>query len=230
MANWCLIDSGNDVPWPKLAASACNGAFFPTTDPPADVARRLLDTKARTRIAGVFSAWNWYEGIGIGVGDGAAFAEHVHEELLRIEAHLGGQASNSFPKVQLDNEDHRPTVILAMLSRWRQLRPKHDTSWTLESMQGGWMTSTFVSTLLSYGVRVVPQCYRGRMANIDLRASDPETFYEEVRESLIDPLVAARDLTKRGVKDSLITPYYDAAFLPRQGWDGFAFTMGRLPT
>jgi hypothetical protein len=44
----------------------------------------------------------------------------------------------------------------------------------------------------------------------------------------VDTLVAARDLTKRGLPDGLITPFYDAARLP-YAWDGFAFTMGRLP-
>jgi hypothetical protein len=43
-----------------------------------------------------------------------------------------------------------------------------------------------------------------------------------------DTLAMARDLTKRGFPDGLVTPFYDAARLPEY-WDGFAFTMGRLP-
>jgi hypothetical protein len=43
-----------------------------------------------------------------------------------------------------------------------------------------------------------------------------------------DTLAAARDLTKRGFLDAIITPFYDAAKLPEY-WNGFAFTQGRLP-
>ena len=66
---------------------------------------------------------------------------------------------------------------------------------------------------MKYKIRVVPQCYW----------PDPVTTLKPV-----DTLVVARDLTKMGLPDALITPFYDAGHLP-VAWDGFAFTMGRLP-
>jgi hypothetical protein len=37
-----------------------------------------------------------------------------------------------------------------------------------------------------------------------------------------------RDLTKRGFPESSVSMFYDAAQLG-VGWDGYAFTQGRLP-
>lgn len=221
------VDAGNDANWAKVDEHTLTGVFYAGSDPPADVARRLMDTRARNRAGGVYSAWNWYEGEGIGREEGAAYAEKTHEVVSAIEAKLGFKSA-SFPKVQLNNEDHRPQVILDMLRRWRQLRPKHDTSWTMEGGQGGWMDSAFVAEVLSHRVRLVPQGYRGRMANIALRDSDPAAFYRELLQFTADPLADVDDLVERGFPRAIVSPMYEAAFLPL-GWDGFCFTQGRLP-
>jgi len=120
-------------------------------------------------------------------------------------------------KVQFDMEEHdlRPEVddpnkIASTLEEWRLFRPWTGTSWTMEANQGGWMSPNFVKRILTCRVRLVPQCYNGAMTEV------------------WDTLTYARDLTERGFPDSSISPFYDAAKLP-VGWDGFAFTMGRLP-
>ncbi len=195
------VDSGNDPHWESLAANGITWVYLPLSDPVADVRRRLLDVRARGLRGGVYAAWNWYPATG-----GAAFAEVVHS-LVRL---IAPDATSGWPKVQLDDETHDPARILGMLLRWRELRPTTDTSWTFEAMQGGWMTPGFVAEVINRKVRLVPQCYWWDMS------------------ATIDTLAVARDLTKRGFPDSLISPFYDAAKLPLS-WDGFAFTAGRLP-
>lgn len=198
------VDAGNDPHWERIAKHGITRLYFPTSDPTADVARRLQDVKNRGMTGGLYSAWSWYPGL-----TGAQYAEEMHR---RVKAIAPG-ATPQWPKIQLDDETHDPDRILDMLRRWRQLRPTTDTSWTLEVFQGGWFSPQFCAELVQLRIRVVPQCYVGADGRID---------------NVVDTLAAARDLTKRGLPDSLVTPFYDAAELP-VGWDGFAFTMGRLP-
>lgn len=112
-------------------------------------------------------------------------------------------------KVQFNLEEHDPGFIADVLEAWRALRKNVGTSWTMEGFQGGWMGTSFVPRLLATRVRVVPQTFTGNMTRQESDA-------------------VLRDLTKRGIPESLISPFYDAAQLGI-GWDGFAFTAGRLP-
>jgi hypothetical protein len=194
------VDAGNDPQWEKLERAGIDWVYLPLSDPVADVRRRLLDCRARGYRGGVYSAWNWY-----GDPSGAEYAETVN----RLVRQVAPDATNSWPKVMFDDERHDPHTIEQLLTTWRKLRRWTDTAWTMESMQGGWMDEGFVQTVIGAHVRLVPQCYVGAM-----RA--------------VDSLAAARDLTRRGFPDALISPFYDAAQLPID-WEGFAFTMGRLP-
>lgn len=203
--NFVWVDAGNQADWAKLARHGIKGEFYASTDPVPALRANLTASRNRGHAGGLYSAWNWIPN----TNDGAAYAEFANGLLLPVETQLAGK-SNSFPKVQLDNENHDPDVILAMLRRWRQLQPKKDTSWTFEGFQGGWMDPGFVQEVLSYKVRLVPQLYSGDM------------------QIHFDSLAAARDLTKRGFPESLVSPFYDAAALPAE-WEGFAFTQGRLP-
>jgi hypothetical protein len=166
----------------------------------ADVRRRLQDTKQRGYIGGVWAAWNWY-----GDPSGLAFATEVD----RLVSQVAPNATPEWPRVMLDDERHEPATILALLRSWRRLRPVQSTAWTMESMQGGWMDAVFVQGVTDARVRLAPQCYTGDMVPVD-------------------PLAAVRDLTKRGFADALVTPLYDGKAL-QVGWEGFVWTMGRLP-
>jgi hypothetical protein len=215
---WVWVDAGNDADWQKHLRHLIDGEFYAGAGPndgPAVVASRLEASRLRGHVGGVYTAWAWEPDTET---DGAAYAEYTHEIVAKIEERLPVKG-NRYPKVQLNNERHEPDIILAMLRRWRELRPTKDTSWTMEGGQGGWMgsvvstttpASSFVTEVLSYRVRLVPQLYNGAMTQV------------------WDSLAFARDLTKRGFPDAVISPFYDAAHLP-VGWDGFAFTMGRLP-
>ena len=71
------------------------------------------------------------------------------------------------------------------------------------------MSPAFVSEVVALRVRVVPQYYKGDMAEV---AQD----------------VALKDMLAAGFPYQLVTGFYDAAALPLFNWEGFAFTMGRL--
>ena len=189
------VDEGNDADWESpngLDNHHMTGAFFSVREPEADLRRRLLDTKDRGKQGGCYAAWNWWPET---TSDGAAFAEKVSGLVKTTIKGLPG-TSNAFPKVQLNNERHEPDEILAMLRRWRQLQPQRDTSWTFESMQGGWMSPAFVSEVLSLRIRLVPQAYTGRMADLELPAA---MQLEQFRGSLIAQDVVLRDLLRRGL-------------------------------
>lgn len=135
--------------------------------------------------------------------DGAGFAERLHAELLRINW-LGN------PAVCADIETHDVTYILAFLKRWRQLRPTRRTDWTLEPWQGGLFTTQAIrDDIASAKVGIVPQYYGGSM--------EP---YAPDRVLL--------DLLYWGLPLSRVFGMYDAARLV-EGWEGYAFTAGRLP-
>lgn len=197
------VDEGNDPDWAKVQAYRMNGLFFAIFDP--RLTKTYIDqVRARGYVVGVYMAWNWPQTRNL---SGPQQTELMSERLAEI---AGPTPAKGHPKCQWNNEEHDPEMIASGLEHWRKLRPTHDTSWTLEAMQGGWFTAEFVQRILATKVRIVPQCYNGPMT------------------VAWDTLAAARDLTKRGVPDGLISPFFDAARLPEY-WDGFAFTMGRLP-
>jgi len=112
-------------------------------------------------------------------------------------------------RVMFNLEQHEPEFIADVLEAWRELHPFVPTSWSPEGMQGGWMQPEFVSRVLACRVRVVPQAFRGDMTR---RESD----------------VVKADVVRRGFPESVVSCFYDAAKLGEE-WDGYAFTMGRLP-
>ena len=199
------VDAGNDPDWAKVESHQITHLFFALYDP--RVTRSYLsDVAAKGYGTGVYvvstsdsnSAWAEFGPAG------KSFADKVSAKVTPLIV------SPSKPKVQLDMEEHDAVRVLEALEQFRMLHPKQDVSWTMEAGQGGWMTPEFVDAVLKCKVRLVPQCYNGAMTEV------------------WDALTFARDLTKRGFPDSIISPFYDAAHLP-VGWDGFAFTMGRLP-
>lgn len=195
------VDAGNDANWEKAHRERFTALYYAITDPVADVRRRIAETVAHGYKPGVYMAWNWPEFANL---SGVDWAERMHAMVAVVEQ------SGVTVKVQFDIEAHDAIQIRGCLTRWRALRPKADTSWTMEGHQGGWMQPDFVKAIVAARVRVVPQCYRADMTN---------TW---------DTLEMARDLTKRGFPDALISPFHDAARLP-DWWEGFAFTQGRLP-
>lgn len=197
MPRFLWVDANNEGDWVKAQTHRFTGLFYAVTDPPAVLNAKLVQTRARGYAAGVYMAWNWPQFDGL---DGASLAERMHTQCAPLTGPY---------KVQFDIEEHDPDLIVACLERWRALNPRGDTSWTMESMQSGWMDSEFVKSVVDCKVRVVPQCYTGPMLPVCPRA-------------------ACNRLEDIGFPRSIVSPFYDAAKLPLY-WDGFAFAQGRLP-
>lgn len=194
------VDSGNDPVWEKVVEHKLTALFFDAFD--ARMSEKYLkDIVAKQKYAGIYIASNWPQVS----GDGRDFAEKVSKRL----AVVAPGALGDFPKVQLDIEQHDPRFIVDVFTRWRELRPNQATSWTLEPFQAGWFTDELVKSIIANRIRVVPQLYLGNMV---------PTAGDRV----------ALELVKRGIPPTMISGFYDAAALP-VGWDGWAFTMGRLP-
>jgi len=199
------IDAGQDVDFAKAKREVMTALFLPISDPMADLKRRVAEIRFYGYAAGVYMAHNpqWPQFWGI---SGPEIADRMHALVTEV----GGKL-----KVQFDYEQHEASdyvQILGMLKRFRSLEAKADVSWTQEGHQGAGMTPEFVKAVVALRVRVVPQCYDAPMTHSWC------------------PLAMARDLTKRGFPDSLISPFYDAAKLDQvQWWSGFAFIQSRLP-
>jgi ribosomal protein S18 len=127
-----------------------------------------------------------------------------------LDADLGRLgASNSQCAVLADIEYHDPAYITAFLDEWRALRPRRVTGWTLEPLQGGWMSPEFVYTLTWTAMAIFPQSYLGNM-------------------SPVDPDLVRCDLTERGIPKGMVGVVYNAAHIPTH-WDGIAFRFDQLP-
>jgi len=199
-------DAGDDPDVTHGDTFGINGYFMPMFD--------SVTTKAylRDEIAA--------KGHAVGIYIGHGWPQYVGKTPAQIAAVVSAEYARLFVpglKVQFNLEEHDPEFVASVLEEWRKLRPVTNTSWTMEGMQGGWMgpvttfvdPSHFVQRILECRVRLCPQCFIGNMAR---RESD----------------VVLRDLTRRGFPEHIISPFYDAANLG-VGWDGFAFTFGRLP-
>lgn len=198
------VDTGNDPDFAKAVKHGIDGFYFDMFDP------RVTEGYLKPLVAdgyrvGVYMASNWGQ-FGYGFLSGKDIAEVVVKRVREIQ---GKSAAPSFPKVQIDMEEHDPALISEVILELRRLLPKKDFSWTMEGFQGGWMDPAFVKTVVDSRFRVVPQAYYGDMT--------------DTAEDMV-----LRDLLKRGFPESSVSLFYDAASLPA-GWNGFAFTQGRLP-
>lgn len=195
------VDENNDADYIRGAREGFTGYFFSLQDP--RVTKTYLEAqKWLTAHIGVYAAWNWPEF--------DPLTPEQQGDLLAQKVKAISWLPTTGPKVQWNDERHEIDKCIRVLERFRQHQPKRDLSWTLEGHKGGLFTPAHVQRLLALKVRIVPQLYNGPMTQV------------------WDSLAIARDLTKRGIPDALISPFYDAKSLP-YWWDGFAFTQGRLP-
>jgi hypothetical protein len=195
------VDAGNDPGYAKLKANRIDTAYFDVRDP--RVTRTYLnDVRAKGYGVGIYAAWNWPEV----PQTGTTFAQWLSTQLGRF----GSSSAPTFPRVCADIETHDVSYVLAFLKRWRQLRPRRVTDWTLEGFQGGLFTPSDAALILEANVGVSPQLYNGDMTQA------------------WDSLAAARNLMTAGFPEGVVVPFYDAAHLP-EWWEGYAFTQGRLP-
>jgi hypothetical protein len=200
---------GDDPDYAHAERYGINGFYspMPSKDPLSN--RVIRETIARGRIAGMYYGAAWFPAL-----TGKQLAEKMNKDYLTFEPALRKKI-----RVMFNEEDHNPGKVIDCLERWRVLQPTANTSWSMEPKQGGWMgldvtkmgqrQSDFVTRVLKAKVRLVPQLFFGGMAP----AGEDDVMW---------------DLACRGFPASILSPFYDAADLP-DDWDGFAFTIGRLP-
>jgi len=111
--------------------------------------------------------------------------------------------------VLADIEYHDPAYIIAFLTEWRQLRPHRVTGWTLEPLQGGWVTPMLAHVIGTDVIDAYPQTYLGNM-------------------SPVAPDLVRCDLIERGIPRGRVEAVYNAADIPTH-WDGIAFPFHELP-
>lgn len=199
--------AGDDPSWHIGDAHGIDGYFAPLFDP---ITPAVLDEAGdRGHVQGAYFGHNWRPGAAA-----EAIAREVSAEYKRLN--IPGL------RVMFNLEEHDPNHVARCLEEWRRLRPKVNTSWSCEGMQGGWMgpvlqpgqapaPGSFIARVLACRVRVVPQSFWARMEPI---AQDQ----------------VLRDLTRRGFPENIVSLFYDAKIVGGlDRWDGYAFTMGRLP-
>ena len=194
------VDQGNNPWWEAITANGIDGLFF---DPRDERVKKGYLEEVQAKLKGA---------VGIYFGHGWSELGHEPEQYVKeASKYLGPlRKDNNFPKVQINIEYHEPEFIMEVFRLWRVVYPWHATSWSLEPMQGGWMSSSFVVSLIKNKIRVSPQLF----------GSGDMVEYAADR--------VMRDLVKRGFPIDLISSTYDASKL-HLWWDGFAFTQGRLP-
>lgn len=202
-------DQGDDPSWHIGDAHGINGYFapLPSVDPLTPAV--LNEAQRRGHVQGIYLGHKWFPGL-----TAAQLAAKVNADYKA----LGGAKRGL--RVMFNLEEHDPNWVISVLEEWRKLQRNVATSWSMEGMQGGWMgpvlrpgevpePGSFVARVLAARVRLVPQTFTG-----DMRRQESD--------------VVLRDLTRRGFPENIISPFYDAKQLGL-GWDGYAFTMGRLP-
>jgi len=199
-------DAGDDPSWEVGDRHGINGYFFPMEDAVTTTAL-VAEAERRGHAYGLYQGHNWHPGF-----TPAQLAQVCLDEYRRIT-----KSSTVLKKLrlQVNMEQADPDYIATVFELIRAQLPAVGLSWSLMGMQGGWMSTAFVARIVFAKVRVVPESFWG----VDGRMT-----------GIYDTLALVRDLTSRGFPESLVSPMIDAKYASViRGWDGYAFTMGRLP-
>lgn len=160
---------------------------------------KLIEIKFRGYAAGVYVGHGWWQPL-----SATALVEKVWTEFLKVRVPA--------LRLQVNMEQHDPDYIIDVLEGLRAKSATLPLSWTMEGMQGGW-ASSIAARVVAAKVRAVPQGFWG---------ADGQIEGDWAEDAVL------RDLTKAGYPESSVSLFYDAENLPR-GWQGYAFTQGRLP-
>lgn len=194
----CWIDHGNDPRGDLGQRFGITEVVFDIRDPRLTPAYLDHVRNSMGYLPLLHADWNWPETENL---DGHGFAEWTDAQLKRI-----GWLGN--PGVHLNDETHDCLRISALLRRWRELRPRRRTLWTMEAHQSDFFLP-IRDAIKQSGVDVGPQCYVRDMERV-------ESAYEVQAWSRIVPLVR-------------IFPFLDAAQLGHWWDNAVAYTQGRLP-
>lgn len=183
-----------------------------------DIEQAYLDAREATKeklesarlrslggVPGVYFVWNHYPQM-----EGHQFADFCHNRLLEIGSLLNPVVSVDIEKGHGLNDSNFVDYLMSFARRWKQLRPKRDTSVTIEGRQGGLFNNRFqdVSWWNGSGLKLCPQAYTGSMVP--------------------HPAGLLENLMSYGFKREALEVFYDAAIFT-EPIDGFLFTQQRLP-
>lgn len=213
------VDAGNDPDFNRGDANGITGYFLPLGDARTTKAQ-LQSIAGKPRANGVYVGQNWWPTL------------TAKEYVAKANALLN-PIRLSTTRVQFNLEQHDPAYILDVFEGFRVLNPKVGLSWALEGFQGGWIrdaeaTMQFVTRMVKAKVRVVPEVFAGKMADITLRSSDPAGFLKQLNASLRPGDAVLQDLLAAGFPKESINVFLDGAFIGREA-SGYVFTQGRLP-
>jgi hypothetical protein len=193
-------DATDDPSWDIGDAHGINGYFAPAFDP---ITPAVIDEAARRRhITGIYVGHGWLS------GDAAAYAKQIADYIKPL------RAAHPDLRLQVNMEEHDSALILARLQAVRKLLPTIGLSWSLEGMQGGWISGGLAAWIVQLKVRVVPEGFWGAGGAM---------------QGIYDSQGLVLDLVARGIPAGSVSPMIDAKFSNiLRGWSGYAFTMGRL--
>jgi hypothetical protein len=107
--------------------------------------------------AGINIVPNWFN------EDLAAAAGRVHFKLNELG--FKGAAAGGICPVMFDYEEHSIEKVVAGLKKWRTMRSRRDTCWSMEPLQGGWVGDPQMKSVINgdSNLKLVPQTYRSQM-------------------------------------------------------------------
>jgi len=205
MSRNCWVEAGNDADYTKFKMYGITSAYF-------DIRDQRLDMRYLRNVAsilggppGVYAVSSWFPQF-----EGPTFADWVSARLTEIGA--GPKSPVNVPKVSLDMETKDIAgFVVPALQRYRALRPKRVTEWTLEGLQGGLFTPALIAAIIRCNVTVAPQCYNGKMLPYA-------------------PDVVKDNLVRAGFPTTSVECVYASKAIDYlSGWNGTMFPMGELP-
>lgn len=212
------IDAGDNPDTAKLARYQVKRAYFPShvLDPATDKWIRNPRLSA-AYLYGQSGDGGWNRavgGVGIYFGSSWPIFTTPAELALELSAVLTAiGADNRRCAVHVNREQH-DFDVMGFLVTWRDVRPRRETGWVIEGMQGGRLTPATVTAI-------------NEDVNLTVFA---EASYDAGGETMLpfDPDRVRCDLIDYGIQRQRALVMYDAARL-NDRWDGCAFTQGRLP-
>lgn len=148
--------------------------------------------------------------------DFAAAALRVHNKLNEL-GFTGAHVADPCP-ILFDYEDQSIERVVAGLKAWRKLRYKRDTCWSMEPLQGGWVTDPQMVTQIApdLNLTLLPQTYRWNMAPV---------VQDAVLMDLMRPNTYSRLRIRLYYQSFYKTATTDLTFPIQEAWDGVMYDL-----
>jgi hypothetical protein len=121
--------------------------------------------------------------------------------------------------VMFDYEEHSIEKVVAGLKKWRGVRSRRDTIWSMEPLQGGWVGDPQMKRQISsdLNLKLVPQTYRSQMEPV---AQDAVLKDLIVNYSVTQVLLYYQSFYKQGNQD--------VYFPIPEAWTGVIYDLEHL--